>query len=257
MTIQRPEGMPLPAVEPQVTITSPTEGALTPAEFEVSGTAVPVEAAQRRHYWVVINPKGTGNYWPQGGPIAPSPPGGNWTVDANLGGVNNSREVFHVAVVRADESAHSSFTTYLEEGAQKKHTYPGREWIDRARELLRQLQRPALRDAGSRPAADHQAQLSGPAAHHDQRVAARRTHASERMLHSRRVTRALQRATSPRARIADGGGLTWQDHAGAQRELRLLQRGPRSRSDPRAPQELVAEAPGAAAQRADSGGGPI
>ncbi len=126
MTIQRPEGMPLPPVEPQITITSPTEGALTPGEFEVSGTAVPVEAAQRRHYWVVINPKGTGNYWPQGGAIVPSPPSGNWTVNATLGGVNNTKEVFHVAVVRADDSAHSSFTTYVEEGAKKKHNYPGR-----------------------------------------------------------------------------------------------------------------------------------
>jgi hypothetical protein len=93
-----------------------------------------------------------------------------------------------------------------------------------------------------------------------QRLAARnenRCAFSTRRRHSRRVTRALQRATSPRARIADGGCLTWQDHAGAQRELRLLQRGPRSRSDPRARQELVAEAPGAAARRADSGAGPI
>jgi hypothetical protein len=103
---------------PVIRITSPTTGAIvhTGAIIVVGTTTQPLVAGHE--IWIVVQPQGTGRYYPQWPPAAVAASGG-WTAPTvALGGI----DTFLIDVVDADPSVIAAFKAYLQ---QNPHSFPG------------------------------------------------------------------------------------------------------------------------------------
>ena len=106
---------------PVVSIAQPAADSTVAPSALAHGTARGGSSAA--HLWVVINPIGEPGWWPQGGPLAPVPPRGDWDQQVSFGGSAGQR--FRMAVVLASDAAHRAFSIYLEEG-ERTGKYPGK-----------------------------------------------------------------------------------------------------------------------------------
>ncbi len=105
-----------------INITDPKEGDIVQASAIVSGI-ISGELPEGRYMWLVVNPqKAPGQWWPQGGQIAPLQ--GKWDIQATFGGMQDIGTKFKIAVILINKVDDQYYQDYFAKGKQTGN-YPG------------------------------------------------------------------------------------------------------------------------------------
>lgn len=100
-----PTGPTGPRAKAEIEI--PKDGEHVEQSIIVRGRASGVP--QGHHLWLFVHPVGSAGWWPQGSEFFPP----SWIVQATVGGAQDVGKTFEIAIVLADEGAHSSINQYL------------------------------------------------------------------------------------------------------------------------------------------------
>lgn len=109
-------------VDPEIRIISPANGETVPTHVLVNGN-ISGEIPKDRYMWVIVNPKLTDQYWPQGeSHIIPIK--GEWSLSVHIGEDKYHGGEFDIIVVLVDKITDQNYISWVNDGKATSN-YPG------------------------------------------------------------------------------------------------------------------------------------